>query len=185
MTRPQLSEVDYLREIERLAKTVVSAATSEQLPAGDSEDEGPLQRSVSALGRALLHYHFPLDGCLDEEVARPEVPLAAVAIIRPEAMPIGRHETYQHACSRLGVEPRPEGWALWDTWVDGNAKVTMVVSAVDTTEGLLTNWAKGRNLLPVMPLPSQIAQVHAGWTGWASIFSPYGKRKLGLNGRPF
>ncbi|MFJ1551839.1 hypothetical protein [Streptomyces sp. NPDC088246] len=68
--------------------------------------------------------------------------------------------------------------------LDGNAKVTMVVSAVDTTEGLLANWAKGRNLLPVMPLPSQIAQVHAGWTGWASIFSPYGKRKIGLNGQP-
>lgn len=29
-----------------------------------------------------------------------------------------------------------------------------------------------------------IAQVHAGWTGWASTFSPYGKRKLGLNGQP-
>ncbi|MEU5416867.1 hypothetical protein AB0G91_32875, partial [Streptomyces clavifer] len=109
--------------------------------------------------------------------------LAAVAVIRPEAMPVGTGETYPDACVRLGVEARPEGWALWETWVDGNAKVTMVVSAVDTTEGLLTNWAKGRDLLPVMPLPSQIAQVHAGWTGWGSIFSPYGKRKLGLNGQ--
>lgn len=87
-------------------------------------------------------------------------------------MPIAIDETYPQACARLGVEARPEGWALWNTWADGDAKVTMVVSAVDTTEGLLTNWAKGRNLLPVMPLPSQIAQVHAGWTGWVSIFSP-------------
>ncbi|MDX3696241.1 hypothetical protein PV726_39180 [Streptomyces europaeiscabiei] len=60
----------------------------------------------------------------------------------------------------------------------------MVVSAVDTTEGLLTNWAKGRDLLPVMPLPSRTARVHAGWTSWGSIFSTYGKRKLGLNGQP-
>ncbi|WUD77064.1 hypothetical protein OG937_37860 [Streptomyces sp. NBC_00510] len=184
MTSPELSELDYLREIERLAKAVVSAAAGEQLHAGDAEDDGPFQRSVNALGRALLQYHFPLDGCLEEEEERPLVPLAAVAIIRPEAMPIGSDETYPHACARLGVEARPEGWALWDTWVDGSAKVTMVVSAVDTTEGLLTNWAKGRDLLPVMPLPSQIAQVHAGWTGWASVFSPYGKRKLGLNGQP-
>ncbi|MFJ3712207.1 hypothetical protein [Streptomyces sp. NPDC090053] len=184
MARPELSELDYLREIERLAKAVTSAAAGEQRCADGTEDEGPLQRSVNALGRALLHYHFPLDGCLEDEEERPQVPLAAVAIIRPDAMPIGTDETYSHACARLGVEARPEGWALWETWVDGNAKVTMVVSTVDTTEGLLINWAKGRNLLPVMPLPSQIAQVHAGWTGWASVFSPYGKRKLGLNGQP-
>ncbi|MFJ6426572.1 hypothetical protein [Streptomyces hydrogenans] len=184
MTRLELSELDYLREIERLAKAVTSAAADEHWYGGDSEGEGLLQRSVNALGRALLHYHFPLDGCLEEEAERPQVPLAAVALIRPEAMPIGTDETYPHACARLGVEARPEGWALWETWVEGNAQVTMVVSAVDTTEGLLTNWAKGRNLLPVMPLPSQIAQVHAGWTGWASTFSPYGKRKLGLAGQP-
>ncbi|MFD3450646.1 hypothetical protein ACFWVC_00490 [Streptomyces sp. NPDC058691] len=61
-------------------------------------------------------------------------------------MPIGTDETYPHACARLGVEARTEGWALWDTWFDGNAKVTAVVSAVDTTEGLLTNCAKGRNI---------------------------------------
>jgi hypothetical protein len=184
MTRPELSELDYLREIERLAKAVVSASAGEQWYASDTEIEGSLQRSVNALGRALLHYHFPLDGCLEEEAERPQVPLAAVAIIRPEAMPVGTDETYPHACVRLAVEARPEGWALWETWADGNAKVTMVVSAVDTTEGLLTNWAKGRNVLPVMPLPSQIAQVHAGWTSWGSIFSPYGKRKLGLSGQP-
>lgn len=182
MTRPELSELDYLREIERLAKAVTSAAAGEPWYATGTGGEGPLQRSVNALGRALRQYHFPLDGCLEEEAERPEVPLAAVAVIRPEAMPIAIDETYPQACARLGVEARPEGWALWNTWADGDAKVTMVVSAVDTTEGLLTNWAKGRNLLPVMPLPSQIAQVHAGWTGWVSIFSPYGRRKLGLNG---
>ncbi|WP_448322060.1 hypothetical protein [Streptomyces sp. CO7] len=183
MTRPELTELDHLREIERLAKAVATAAAGEEWYACDTEGEGPLQRSVNALGRALLHYHFPLDGCLEEEEERPQVPLAAVAVIRPGAMPVGTDETYENACARLGVEARSEGWALWNTWVNGNAKVTMVVTAVDTTEGLLTNWAKGRDLLPVMPLPSQIAQVHAGWTGWTPIFSPYGKKKLGLYGQ--
>lgn len=79
------------------------------------------------------------------------------------------------------MEDRPEGWALWNTWAEDDLKVTMVVSAVDTTEGLLTNWANGRDVLPVMPLPSQILQVHAGWIG-SMVFSPYGKKKPGLQG---
>ncbi|WP_329043462.1 hypothetical protein OHT61_28735 [Streptomyces sp. NBC_00178] len=60
MARPELSELDYLREIERLARAVTSAAAGEHWYAGDTEDEGPLQRCINALGRALLHYHFPL-----------------------------------------------------------------------------------------------------------------------------
>lgn len=59
MTRPELSELDYLREVERLARAVASAAAGERWYADDAEGEGPLQRSVNALGRALLHYHFP------------------------------------------------------------------------------------------------------------------------------
>ncbi|MFE0626030.1 hypothetical protein ACFW3D_03580 [Streptomyces sp. NPDC058864] len=184
MTRPELSELDHLREVERLARAVTTAAAREPWYLRDTEDDTPLQRGVNALGRALRHHHFPLDGCLEDEAERPHVLLAAVAVLRPDAMPFGTDETYPQACTRLGVDARPEGWALWETWADGKAKVTMVVSAVDTTEGLLANWAKGTNLLPVMPLPSQIAQVHAGWTGRGSIFSPYGKRKLGLDGQP-
>ncbi|MBO2453858.1 hypothetical protein J4573_42680 [Actinomadura barringtoniae] len=90
-------------------------------------------------------------------------------------------DTYEETCARLAVEERPEGWALWNTWAEDDLKVTMVVSAVETTEGLLMNWANGRNVLPVMPFPAQIAQVHAGWIA-TMVFSPYGKKKLGLQG---
>ncbi|MFF9667343.1 hypothetical protein ACF1FY_35375, partial [Streptomyces althioticus] len=57
----------------------------------------------------------------------------------------------KEVCARIGVDPRPEGWALWNTWSDGDLKVTMVVSAVETTEGLFENWARGRALDPVSP----------------------------------
>jgi hypothetical protein len=53
-------------------------------------------------------------------------------------------EGYEEVCARIGVEPRPEGWALWNTWSDGELKVTMVVTSVETTGGLLENWSRGR-----------------------------------------
>ncbi|MFD8477895.1 hypothetical protein [Kitasatospora sp. NPDC059673] len=69
------------------------------------------------------------------------------------------------------------------TWDDGNLQVTMVVSAVDTTEGLLMNWSRGLVRYPVTPLPSQVALVHHGWAAHM-IFSPFGVKKLGLGGQP-
>ncbi|WP_344324488.1 hypothetical protein [Kitasatospora putterlickiae] len=60
--------------------------------------------------------------------------------------------------------------------------MTMVVSAVDTTEGLVANWSRGKSYYPVTPLPSQIALVHHGWAAHM-IFSPFGVKKLGLGGR--
>lgn len=60
---------------------------------------------------------------------------------------------------------------------------TMIVSAVDSTEGLLANWSRGRTVYPVMPVPSQIALVHQGWAA-PMILSPHGARKAGLSGRP-
>ncbi|MEU7120684.1 hypothetical protein [Streptomyces zaomyceticus] len=56
-------------------------------------------------------------------------------MLKPEGMPAGVEE----ACARIGFAPRPEGWALWNTWSDGGLKVTMVVSAVETTKGLFEN----------------------------------------------
>ncbi|MBT2212371.1 hypothetical protein [Actinomadura sp. NEAU-AAG7] len=179
MDRPDFLEFDYLREIERLAGAVVAAADT---GVGDGgEANGTLRSGIDALARVLRYYHFPLDGCLDEEADRRRVRLAGAAIIRPDAMPIGMSCTYQAACKRLGVEARPEGWALWNTWGEGELRVTMVVAAVEATEGLFMNWAKGRDLLPVMPLPSQVAQVIAGWIE-PPTFSPYGRRRLGLDG---
>lgn len=97
-------------------------------------------------------------------------------------MPAGVEEGYGEVCARIGVEPRSEGWALWNTWSDGELKVTMVVSAVETTEELLENWSHGRAIDPVSPLPSQIALVRRGWIG-PMTFSPRGVSHTGLGGQ--
>ncbi|MER5736740.1 hypothetical protein ABT117_13815 [Streptomyces sp. NPDC002262] len=183
MTAPELSDLDHLREIERLAHLVRVEASAEGWLSLHADPEGatPLQRSVNALARALRHYHFEGDGCLDED--RPLVRLVGASVLKPGVMPAGVEETYEEVCARIGVEPRPEGWALWNTWSDGGLKVTMVVSAVETTEGLFENWARGRALDPVTPLPSQIALVRQGWMG-PLTFSPRGVGRTGLGGLP-
>ncbi|MFF0294586.1 hypothetical protein ACFYST_15060 [Kitasatospora sp. NPDC004614] len=184
MPRPELSELEHLREIERLAAAVTNAASAEGWLSFEPEAEEAtrLQRAVNALARARRHYHFPGDGCLDEE-DRPGLKVAGVLLLRPGAMPLGMTETYEQACARLGVEARTEGWALWNTWGDEDVRVTMVVTAVDTTEGLLANWSRGRVVYPVTPVPSQIALIVHGWAAHMT-FSPFGVRKLGLGGRP-
>ncbi|MDT9700485.1 hypothetical protein [Streptomyces sp. P17] len=171
------SELDYLREVERLAHQIKVAAYDEGWPALDADPEAatPLQRRVNALARALHHYHFEGDGCLQED--RPLVRLFGAAVLKPGIM-----EGYDELCARFGVEPRPEGWALWHTWGDGELKVTMVVSAVETTEGLFQNWSHGRPVDPVTPLPSRVALVHGGWIGPMTL-SPRGARRLGTEGR--
>lgn len=128
----------------------------------------------------------PADTALREVVVdedRPLVCLVGASVLKPGAMPAGVEEAYEEVCARIGVDPRPEGWALWNTWSDGDLKVTMVVSAVETTEGLFENWARGRALDPVSPLPSQIALVRQGWIG-PTTFSPRGVKRTGLGGRP-
>ncbi|MEU5323509.1 hypothetical protein AB0G67_43190 [Streptomyces sp. NPDC021056] len=81
--------------------------------------------------------------------------LVGASVLKPEVMPVGVEEEYAEVCARIGMEPRPEGWALWSTWSDGGElKLTMVVSAVETTEGLLENWSRAREIDPVSPLPS-------------------------------
>ncbi|MER6677350.1 hypothetical protein [Streptomyces sp. NPDC000983] len=172
------TELEYLREIERLAHRVGAAASAEGRVRldEDPEDATPLQRRLNALARVLHHYHFEGDGCLEE--GRATVPLFGAAVLRP-----GGTEDYAGACARFGVEARPEGWALWHTWGESELKVTMVVSAVDTTEGLFQNWSHGREADPVAPLPSQVALVHLGWAGPMTL-SPRGARRLGVNGLP-
>ncbi|MFJ9820850.1 hypothetical protein ACIRU3_37415 [Streptomyces sp. NPDC101151] len=183
MPRPELSELDHLREIERLAGTVTAAASAEGTLsyAADSDDATPLQRAVNALARELRHYHFPGDGCLEDE-DRPTVRLAGVVVLRPASLPTGTEETYEAACARLGLEARAEGWALWNTWGKGGARVTMVVSSVDTTLGLLANWARGRDVHPVSPVPSQVVLIRQGWAG-PMTFSRWGAERLGLAGQ--
>ncbi|MFJ9760961.1 hypothetical protein [Streptomyces sp. NPDC101149] len=181
MTAPELGEEDYLREIERLAHRVSVEAFREGwvcLP-DDPEDATPLQASVNALARTLRSYHFPGDGCTQED--RPLTRLVGAAVFRPQVMPAGVQESYEEACARLGVAPRPEGWALWNTWGEGDLEVTLVVSAIETTEGLLENWSRGRSVDPVSPLPSQIALVRRGWIGPMTL-APRAARRAGLAG---
>ncbi len=74
-------------------------------------------------------------------------------VLKPDVMPAGVEEGHEEMCARTGVEPRPAGWALWNTWGDGDVTVTMMVSAGATTEGLIENWTRGRAVDPVTPLP--------------------------------
>ncbi|MFJ6568701.1 hypothetical protein ACIQNU_14850 [Streptomyces sp. NPDC091292] len=188
MTSPELGELDYLREIERLAGRVSVAASDEGWlslgtdPDANPDSSTPLLRSVNELARTLRRYHFTGDGCTEED--RPLIRLVGASVLKPGTMPAGVEEPYEEVCARLGVEPRSEGWALWNTWSEGDdLKVTMVVSAVETTEGLFRNWSRGRALDPVSPLPSQIAVVRTGWIG-PITFSPRGVGLTGLGGRP-
>ncbi|WP_405014880.1 hypothetical protein [Kitasatospora sp. NBC_01539] len=183
MTAPELGEMDYLREIERLAYRVTVEASDEDWLSyePDPEDVTPFRSSVNALARAVRSYHFEGDGCIEED--RALVRLVGATLLKPGVMPAGMEDGYEEACARMGVEPRPEGWALWNTWADGGQQVTMVVSAVETTEGLLENWSRGRALDPVTPLPSQIALVRRGWVG-SMTFSPRGVDRTGLGGKP-
>ncbi|MFE7563715.1 hypothetical protein [Kitasatospora sp. NPDC057500] len=182
MSAPEpFDESDYLREIERLARHVIAEVPDEGLTHGpDPQDATPFQRSLNALARAVRHYHFEGDGCMEDD--RPLLRLAAAAVLKPDAMPAGTDEDYGQMCARFGVEPRPEGWALWHTW-GGGEQVTMVVTAVATTEGLFRNWSLGREFDPVTPLPSQVALVHRGWSGPMTL-APRGARRVGCEGRP-
>jgi hypothetical protein len=118
------------------------------------------------------------EGGFGEQVAK-----GHVACVLPSDVVGGDQEGYEEVCARIGVEPRSEGWALWNTWSGGELKVTMVVSAVETTEGLFQNWSRGRVIDPVAPLPSQIALVRRDWIG-PMTFSPRAVSRMGLNGEP-
>jgi len=132
---------------------------------------------VNALARALRSYHFPGDGCAEED--RSLTWLVGAAVFGPRVMPAGVGKSYGEACARLGVAPRSEGWGLWNTWGEGDLEVTLVVSAVETTVGLLESWSRGRGVDPVLPLPSQNAVIRHGWIGPMTL-AP----RAGLGGRP-
>jgi hypothetical protein len=182
MPQYDLSEPEYFRQIEQLARDVVNA-TGDDWPLYEEEpDHTPLQRAMGRLARAIRRYHYELDGCIEER-DRPEVKLAGVMVIRPEAMPLGMDDTYEQVCEELGVEPRPEGWALWNTWDKDGRPTTMVVTHVATTERLVVNWSHRIEMYPVTPMPAQIVMVRQGWAQ-PMTFSPLGTRHIGLHGQP-
>ncbi|TDC92272.1 hypothetical protein [Actinomadura sp. 7K507] len=180
-----MSESEYLREIEARSRAVVNAAIGEGWLAYDDEPEeaDSLRGAVNELARTLRHYHYQGDGCLDEKADRPRMRLLGVVLLRSAAMPFGMDDDYETACQRLNVDPRPEGWAVWNTWGEEGQPVSLVMTDLDGTEGLLINWAQGISTYPVAPVPSQIAQVHQGWLAPMTV-SPRVRSHLGVDGLP-
>jgi hypothetical protein len=68
--------------------------------------------SCHELARALTHWHFDGDGCLDRD--RPLLRLGGGAVITPGETAAAR-DNYRTGCARLGVAARDDGWALWHT----------------------------------------------------------------------
>ncbi|MFJ2805836.1 hypothetical protein [Kitasatospora sp. NPDC087271] len=124
MTRPELSELEYLREIERLARAVTGVASAEGwLSYGpEAEDATRLQRAVNALAREIRHYHFPGDGCLGEEADRSEVKLAGVAILRPGAMPESMGRATRRCARASGSRPGPKDGPCGTPGVTGTSR---------------------------------------------------------------
>lgn len=172
---PDIDEHEYeaLHRLELLCRELVDRAYDEGwltcLP--DPESATPLQRTVNEIARSLLHYHFEGDGCVDE---RPLLPLAGAALIRPS-------DSYADICALLGVETRPEGWALWHTWDSEDRPTTLVTTCLTTTEGLLSNWARRIRVNPAVPDRAQIVAVVRGWHG-PIVYSPDHSDRLGLGG---
>ncbi|MEU8661144.1 hypothetical protein, partial [Actinoplanes philippinensis] len=177
---PGLNAHDYLRQVELLALDVVAAAREEGwLTYGDDPAEAtPLQRSVNELARILRHHHFEDDGCV--EPGRPVLHLGGASLFEPGETE-GRQDSYRVGCARLGVDPRDEGWALWYTWDDQERAHTMVTTALETTRGLLDNWAQGRDVHPAQPRRSQIRAVIRGWVGPVALSPGYASTR-GLGG---
>ncbi|GIE92105.1 hypothetical protein [Actinoplanes regularis] len=181
MPEPELNEQDYLRQIELLARDVVAAAQKEgwQTYGTDPADATAMQRSVNELARLLRHRHFEGDGCVEPD--RRTLPLGGAALFEPGETQ-SRQDSYRVGCARLGVDPRAEGWALWHTWDDQQRAHTMVTTALETTRGLLDNWAQGHDVHPSQPRRSQIRAVVRGWVGPITL-SPGHAGTQGLGGR--
>ncbi len=180
VAEPELNVHDYLRQIELLARDVVAAAQDEGWQTYGDNPTGatPLQRAVNDLARILRHHHFEDDGCVEPD--RPVLHLGGAALFEPGETE-GQQDSYRVGCARLGVDPRDEGWALWYTWDDQERAHTMVTTALETTRGLLDNWAQGRDVHPAQPRRSQIRAVIRGWVGPITL-SPSHASTKGLGG---
>ncbi|MEV6867263.1 hypothetical protein AB0M44_40515 [Streptosporangium subroseum] len=180
MGQAELSEPEYLRHIEHLTRQIVNAAAHEGwLTYGDDPSElTPLQQAVNEVARQIRHYHFDQDGCIDPEL--PMMQLAGAVILQPKAVPIGMEGTYPQICARLGVEARPEGWAIWNTWATSGQPISIIMVDMDGTEGMLMNWTRGIEVYPVTPLPAQVVLTRQGWVTPMTL-SLFSTRKLGIS----
>lgn len=175
------SEREYLRQVELLAQDVFSRALDEEWLSLDPDpnDATPLQRAINALARCLRVYHFEDDGCVDPDV--PLVNVAGALVVSP--VTISNKKRYGEICTRLGVEARPIGWALWQTWNERGKAITLVTTKISTTEGMLLAWSKGHDMMPAKPLPAAVAATVQGWFGPA-IMSPGYAARAGIAVHP-
>ena len=90
-------------------------------------------------------------------------------------------DAYRRLCQKLGIDAREDGWALWCTWDHRSRAHTMVTTALDTTRGLLDNWAQGRDVHPVQPNRAQITAVVRDWFQPVTL-SPSHATTIGLGG---
>ena len=67
-SRERITEVQYLRKVERLAREVTARAPDEGWLTyrPDDGDQSQLQQAVNELARNIRHLHYEGDGRLDE-----------------------------------------------------------------------------------------------------------------------
>jgi hypothetical protein len=149
--------------VELLARDIADRALDEGWLsfAPDPDDATPLQRAVNAMARQLRHYHFEDDGCADPEA--PLLTLSGALLVAPSSALSS--QDYADICVRLGVPARAEGWALWHSLDGRGRRITMVTSKLAATEGMLLAWSKGRDVMPVRPVPAAVVATVSGWLG--------------------
>jgi hypothetical protein len=132
MTPAKLSEPEYLRHIEHLARKLVAAAADEGWLTYGEDAAGltPLQQVISEIDGEIRHYHFDGDGCFDDSEL-PFMKLAGTVVLRPDVVPLGMEGTYPELCARLGVDARPEGWAIWNTWAADGQPISIIMVDLD------------------------------------------------------
>ncbi|GAA4983777.1 hypothetical protein HD597_009495 [Nonomuraea thailandensis] len=179
-----LSETEYLRHIELLARDVIHAANEEGWLTYDREATAatPLHRAVNELARQIRHHHFSGDGCLEDDL--PLMRLAGIVLLHPKAIPPDMEGTYEEICARLGVPPAADGWAVWNAWAHDRQPISIVLADTDGTEGILVNWAHGIEVYPAAPLPAQVVLTRQGWITPMTL-SPLSARKLGVTRPPY
>ncbi|MFM9462613.1 hypothetical protein ACKI1K_07140 [Streptomyces scabiei] len=83
-----------------------------------------------------------------EDVQRSEAMLAGALVIGPREMPEGLELSYPDACTRLGIQPRAEGYALWallrlDARTGQMTRSMLVTTLVEDTRTALSVWRMG------------------------------------------
>ena len=145
----------------------------------DPAEATALLQAVNELARALRHWDFDGDGCIDD--GRQPLRLGGAAIITSGST-TAQQDAYRYGCARLGVDARDGGWALWHSWDDKARAHTLVTTALDTIRALRGNWSHGRDVHRVQPRRARIAAVVPDWVGPITL-SPSPAATVGLGGR--